>query len=295
LTLIPPLTGSTSIMAYVWTFMQILALVMSLNIITGFTGYVNFGHIAFYGIGAYTVAYLTTVTRLNPFLFLPASAATAGLFAALIGRPVLSVRGPYFAVATLGLGEACRTIIINIPAFNYSEGLPIAAFFVYNVYSSYIAMWVILLFLILVTLWLKRSRFGYMLEAIREDEDLAESMGVDTRRMKLIAYILSSLSAGLIGGVTAITHVYAHPGFFSVTLNVSVLASLLLGGGGTLFGPLAGSAIYFIIADALLVNFPYLHLVIFGILIMGITLGLPRGLTYLFYRSPKISKIIVDT
>ncbi len=294
ITLLPALTGVTASMAYTWTFLQMLTLVMSLNLITGFTGYINFGHIAFYGIGAYTVAYLTTLTHYNPFLFLLPAGLVTAVIALLIGRPILSVRGPYFAIATLGLGEAARTIIINVPYFNYSEGLPIAAFFAYDVYSSYFAMWIMFLIMFLITLFLKKSRFGYMLEAIRDDEDLAESMGIDTRKSKLVAYILSAASAGVIGGITAITHVYAHPGFFSIALNVSVLVSLLIGGGGTLLGPLAGSAIYFFLADTLLISFPYLHLVIFGVLIMGITLGLPRGLVNLLYRHPKIRYILTD-
>ncbi|MEM2238428.1 MAG: branched-chain amino acid ABC transporter permease [Candidatus Caldarchaeum sp.] len=294
LSFIPLLTGNTATIAFAWSFLQLLALVMSLNFITGFTGYVNFGHIAYYGIGAYVVAYLTTVTRLDPYTFVLAAAAVSAIVAYVIGLPVLRIRGPYFAITTLGLGEATRIIIVNIPAFNFSEGLPIAAYFTYNVSNSYIAMLLTVAALFLVTLFLKKTRFGAMLEAIREDEDLAESMGINTGRAKLAAYVLSAASAGVIGGLTAITHVYAHPGFFSITLNVSVLASLLIGGGGTLLGPLAGSAIFYFIADALLLRFPYLHLVIFGVVVMVITVALPRGLAHLFYRYPKISKYLAD-
>ncbi|MEM0348566.1 MAG: branched-chain amino acid ABC transporter permease [Candidatus Caldarchaeum sp.] len=294
ISILPLLTGNTALIAYFWSFLQMLALVMSLNFITGFTGYVNFGHIAYYGIGAYTVAYLTTTTRVDPYFFVPVAAITSAAVAYLIGRPILKIRGPYFAITTLGLGEAVRVIIVNIPAFNYSEGLPIAAYFTYNVTSSYIAMYMTVAALFILTLYLKRTRFGYMLESIREDEDVAESMGINTAKAKLAAYVLSSACAGVIGGLTAITHVYAHPGFFSITLNVSVLASLLMGGGGTLLGPLVGAGLFFFISDALLIRFPYLHLVIFGTVVMAVTLAMPRGLSHLIYRYPKISRKIAD-
>ncbi|MCS6784669.1 MAG: branched-chain amino acid ABC transporter permease [Candidatus Caldarchaeum sp.] len=294
LAVVPLLTGSPASMAYAWSFLQMLALVLSLNLITGFTGYVNFGHIAFYGVGAYAVAYLTTTTRIDPYLFIPFAAIVPAAIAYAIGRPLLSIRGPYFAITTLGLGEAVRVIIVNIPQFNYSEGLPIAAYFRYNVFNSYIAMYITVVALFLTTLLLRRTRYGAMLEAIREDEDLAESMGVNTRKAKLAAYVLSAAAAGVIGGLTAITHVYAHPGFFSINLNVSVLASLLMGGGGTLLGPLVGASIFYFIADALLIRFPYLHLVIFGAVVMMITLAMPRGLSFILYRYPKISQRIAD-
>lgn len=294
LSLIPLISGSPASMAYAWSFLQMLALVLSLNFITGFTGYVNFGHIAYYGIGAYTVAYLTTTTLADPYIFIPVAALVPAAIAYLIGRPLLSIRGPYFAITTLGLGEAVRVIVVNIPQFNYSEGLPIAAYFSYNVTSSYLAMLITVAALFLVTYTLKKTRYGAMLEAIREEEDLAESMGIDTRKAKLAAYTLSAAAAGVIGGLTAITHVYAHPGFFSITLNVSVLASLLMGGGGTLLGPLVGAAVFYFIADALLIRFPYLHLVIFGAVVMSITLAMPRGLAHLLYRYPRISQKLAD-
>jgi len=292
--LLPMFTGDTSSMAYFWTLLQFLSLVLSLNLITGFTGYINFGHIAYYGYGAYTVAYLTTITQLNPYLFVPAAAIGSALIALLVGKPLLSVRGPYFTIATLGLGEASRTIIVNLPFFNYSEGLPIAKFFKYDAFSSYISMWLVAVGLFALTFFIKRSRYGLMLETIREDEDLAETMGIDTRRTKLAVYVLSSSTAGLVGGLTAITYVYAHPGFFSISINVAVIASLLLGGGGTLLGPVVGATSYFIIADTLLTRFPYLHLIIFGTIIMGISLLLPRGLVYLMYKTPKLRGLFYD-
>jgi branched-chain amino acid transport system permease protein len=292
--LLPMFTGETASMAYFWTLLQFLSLVLSLNLITGFTGYINFGHIAYYGYGAYTVACLTTITQQNPYLFIPAAAIISAVIALLVGKPLLSVRGPYFTIATLGLGEASRTIIVNLPFFNYSEGLPIARFFRYDAFSSYISMWLVAAGLFALTLFIKRSRYGLMLETIREDEDLAETMGINTRRTKLAAYVLSSSTAGLIGGLTAITYVYAHPGFFSISINVAVIASLLLGGGGTLLGPVVGATSYFIIADTLLTRFPYLHLIIFGTIIMGIALLLPRGLVYLVYKTPKLRGVFSD-
>jgi branched-chain amino acid transport system permease protein len=155
-------------------------------------------------------------------------------------------------------------------------------------------MWLVAAGLFALTLFIKRSRYGLMLETIREDEDLAETMGINTRRTKLAAYVLSSSTAGLIGGLTAITYVYAHPGFFSISINVAVIASLLLGGGGTLLGPVVGATSYFIIADTLLTRFPYLHLIIFGTIIMGIALLLPRGLVYLVYKTPKLRGVFSD-
>ncbi|MGB9728257.1 MAG: branched-chain amino acid ABC transporter permease [Thermoprotei archaeon] len=262
--------------------LEYLVLTYSINMITGFTGYVDFGHIVFYGIGAYATAVAIEnfyMLQINPYIFSIIGGIIASAFALLIGTPILKVRGAYFAIATLGMNEAMKVLISNTAALGGSYGIPLARYVKYDPISSYISMWILLLITMVMTLYISNSKFGYGLRSIYENEDAAEALGVNTRLYKLSAYALSAFIAGIAGGISGILHVYiSTEGYFDVTYNVKMLVAMMLGGQGTIIGPLIGGIILYTIEYTTLVSFANIHPIIFGVLLIGLVLFMPRGI-----------------
>lgn len=273
--------------AYLYAMIELLILTYSLNLFTGFSGYINFGHVIFYGIGAYVVAVLAfnLAALLPTFLYVIAGAVLASLVAIAIGFPVLKLRGDYFAIATLGVNEAVRVIIINTKDLGESRGIAILGYIpTYDIKSLYAMLLATLFAVILITHFIYRSRLGYGLRAIKDDEDVAEAMGVNTRKYKILSYSIGAFFAGLAGGVVTLLYAYAFPDYFVITRTVDMLVSMVLGGFGTIIGPLVGSVLYFVAKDALLIQFPFYHQVIFGIILMGLILFIPEGIVGLINR-----------
>jgi branched-chain amino acid transport system permease protein len=192
---------SPFILQFIINLFMLAVLAESWNIIGGFTGYASFGNVAFFGIGAYTMGILMTKAGLPLWAALPAAGLVPMVFAAVVGLPILRLKGHYFAIATLGVAETMREIVYNVEITGAGTGLvmPITrtpALFFYLMLATLVAV-------TLVNVWLSRSRFGYGLVAIREDEDAAAAMGIDTARYKTIAFAISAAFAGLTGGVFA--------------------------------------------------------------------------------------------
>jgi branched-chain amino acid transport system permease protein len=283
--------GSQDIIAFFLTLIELLILTYSINIITGLTGYVDFGHAVFYGIGAYTTAFLivnTNTMGVMPYLFSLIGGLVAAFIALLIGAPVLRLKGAYFAIATLSVSEAAKVIVSNIPALGGAYGIPLARYVSYNVVSAYLAMWLTLLFAIALTIWISNSKFGYGLRAIREDEIAANVMGINTTLYKLIAYVLSAFIAGVIGGISGVLYVYVSTEYFKVDISVKILVSMMLGGQGTILGPLIGAILYYAVQYTLVSSYPFLHLLIFGTILIIVVLFIPEGLVGIIKRKSKL-------
>jgi branched-chain amino acid transport system permease protein len=274
--------------AYLYTMIELLILTYSLNIFTGFSGYINFGHVIFYGIGAYVVAVLAfhlVATPLPTVVYVLAGGGFASLVAVAIGFPVLKLRGDYFAIATLGVNEAVRVTIINMKDLGESRGIAILGYIPsYDIRSLFAMLLATFFAVLLATHFVYRSRLGYGLRAIRADEDIAEAMGVDTRRYKIISYAVGAFFAGLAGGVITLLYAYTFPDYFVITRVLDMLASLVLGGIGTILGPLIGSVIYYVVRDALLIRFPFYAQIAFGIALIVLILFIPEGLLGLINR-----------
>lgn len=286
--------GSQSLIAFFLTLLELLILAYSINIITGLTGYVDFGHAVFYGIGAYTTAFLIVninTTSVTPYLFSLIGGLVAAFFALLIGAPVLRLKGAYFAIATLSVSEAVKVIVSNISALGGSYGIPLARYVSYDVVSAYLAMWLTLLFTIVLAIWISNSKFGYGLRAIKEDEIAANVMGINTSLYKLMAYVLSALVAGVVGGISGILYVYVSTEYFKVDISVKMLVSMMLGGQGTILGPLIGAILYYVIQYTLVTSYPFLHLLIFGTILIIIVLFIPEGLVGIIKRRFKQLKL----
>jgi branched-chain amino acid transport system permease protein len=279
--LIIPFTGYELLTALLLTLLELITLTYSINIITGFTGYVSFGHAVFYGIGAYATAMMVINfynMGLPPYIYSIVGGAVAALFAILIGIPVLRLRGAYFAIATLSVNVAVQIAVSNIEALGGAFGLPLARYISYDIISAYLSLWIVLCFAAAFTLYLSKSKFGYCLKAIREDELVANTMGVNTTLYKTVAFVISGFIAGLVGGIMGIINVYVSVEYFKVEITIMTLVSMIMGGAGTVLGPLIGSMIYYLAEYAVLTSFPYLHLLIFGVVLIGIVLFIPGGI-----------------
>ena len=227
------------------TIAMFVVLAMAWNIIGGLTGYAAFGNVAFFGLGAYTVGVMTDAHRLHlPFgLALVLAPVVPTVFAALIGVPLLRLRGHYFAIATLGTGVAVGEVIKNIDYLGGATGLfpPILhsadwLFFYLMVGAAAIA--------IAVTFLIMRSRFGYGLIAIRENEEAAAVLGVNTTAYKVGAFCITAALCGLAGGIFAQWNSFINQeNVFPIDYNVQMILMAIVGGAGTLFGPVAGAIV----------------------------------------------------
>ncbi|MGQ9543888.1 MAG: branched-chain amino acid ABC transporter permease [Candidatus Bathyarchaeia archaeon] len=287
ISLIGLLSGAATT-AYCYAMIELMILAYSLNIFTGLSGYISFGHIIFYGLGAYTSAVLASIVgspQVNPFIYVLAGGTFASLCALALGFPILRLRGDYFAIATLGVNEAVKVIIINTKALGEGRGISIYGYVpAYDIKSLYMFLLVILFAVIIASHLVSKSKFGYGLRAIRADEDVAEAMGVNTTKYKILLYAIGAFFAGSAGGVLTLLYAYAFPEYFAISRTVDMLIALVLGGFGTMLGPLIGSVIYYMVKDALLLRFPFYHQVIFGIVLIVLVRSFPAGIVGILNR-----------
>jgi branched-chain amino acid transport system permease protein len=256
---------------------MLAALAESWNIIGGFTGYASFGNVAFFGIGAYTTGVLLTVAAWPFALALAAGGLLAMAFAGLIGMPILRLKGHYFAIATLGVAETMREIVYNLKITGGGTGLtmPITK----SPLPFFYLMLAILVAATLVNWWLSASRFGYGLIAIREDEDAAMAMGINTALYKTAAFALSGAFAGLVGGVFAYWITFIDPdGVFRVIVTIQMIIMAVFGGMGTVVGPLLGAFVLASVSELLSTQLVSLAELFNGLIVIFVVLFMPKGL-----------------
>lgn len=247
------------------------------NIISGYAGYFSFGQIAFFGIGAYATALL--VVDLG-WYWMPAALAGGVLACALaipLGYVMLRLRGPFFAMGMFGMAQMVRVLVTAIPATGSGAGLflPPGS----GITAVYYWTLAIALGALALTIWIDRSAFGLRLQALREDEQVAATLGVETTRTKITAFGLSALIPGLLGGGYALFLTYIEPdAVFSSRLDLQTIVMAILGGLGTVWGPLVGGLVMSQISEALWARFPEIYLMIFGGLLVTLLLALPRGI-----------------
>jgi len=255
-----------------------VALAQSWNLISGLTGYVSFGHVAFFGTGAYAAAILVTT---HGWHWGPASLVgglAAVILALIIGYPCLRLKGPYFAISMLGLNEVMRVLV------SYFEGLtgggsglslptqPVSV-------QIYYAMGLSALAVTGAAYLIITSRFGLKFMTIREDEVAAEAMGIDTARYKLYAFLLSAFVPGVVGGLSARDTGYIEPtSVFPLIITITMIVMALFGGKGTIWGPVLGAATLFVFQELVWARFIYLHQLLFGAIIIVVVLLMPRGI-----------------
>ncbi len=267
-------------MAFYYIFIKYIVLTQSMNLIAGYTGYFDFGHVVWYGIGTYVSAILhRSFPALNavPFLTpLVGGAFCAGL-ASLVGLPLLRLRGPYFAISMLVFNESVRTVIVLWDWFTAGPS-GISNITIFNPLGAYYEMLLLAVAIMVFTRYLANSRFGVGLKAIREDEDAASVMGINTTAYKVTAFAISAFFAGVVGGIDFWFVAYTAPELvFNVVLTIEMVVMMLVGGTGTVLGPVIGASIFYVIRDYFWSRLPALYLMIFGAAIIGSVLFMPRG------------------
>ncbi len=269
----------------VWSLAFAVILASAWNILGGFAGQVSLGYSAFLGIGAYTTV-LLSLKGINPFWTLPLAAVLGALFSVVIGLPAFRLRGPYFTIATIGVGEAVRVAASSASFTGGSSGLrmPAGSF---DFTLNYESMAVLAIVTVAVAAAVKRSAFGRALAAIRQDLDAAEALGVGSTRFKLGAHALSAALVSLAGSLYAINFQYIAPGsVFDFRLSLSIVLMPIVGGVGTVAGPVLG-AIVFSTLQIKLLAIPALrdsYLFLYGALLILVMLYEPKGLVGLARR-----------
>jgi branched-chain amino acid transport system permease protein len=267
-----------------------VALAGSWNIISGLTGYVSFGHVAFFGAGAYTAGILIASSGWSWPLAALAGGVAAGVLALGIGWPCLRLKGPYFAIAMLGLNEVLRALVSYFERLTGGgNGLSLPT--LDATMPIYYAMGVTALAVTLGARLIIGSRFGLRLMTIREDEVAAEAMGIPTFQHKLLAFLLSAIGPGIAGALTARDQGYIEPlSVFPLATTITMIVMALFGGKGTVWGPVLGAVALFVAQEMVWARYPYIHPMLFGAIIVAVVLAMPRGVLGLLqmkYRLPR--------
>lgn len=274
------------------------AMAQSLNIMAGFMGYADFGNTVFFGLGAYTTAFLTTKAGLPVLPAVVGGALVGVALASLMGLPLLRLRGHYFAIATIGVLEAAREIIANVGFLGGGLGITLPIFpgapEVFYRIIYYVLLAVVLAYAGLAW-WLARSKFGYALRAIKADEEAAAVMGIATTRYKIRAWRLSAFCTGLVGGIYAYWLNFIEPPIvFDIMISVKVWLIMLLGGAGTVFGPIAGAIILEALQALIWGQFLRGHVLILGAVITLVVLFMPAGFMDLVRKRFSPQLILAD-
>jgi branched-chain amino acid transport system permease protein len=258
---------------------------VSWNIISGYAGYVSLGHSMFLGVGAYTTGILAADFGLNPLAVAPLGGVAAVVVAILVGLVLLRARGHAFVIITIALLFAVQVLVLNLRSVTHgSDGitlpLPPWPFRIQNMPFYYIFLGLLIL-TVAMSAWIRRTKFGAGLIAIRDDEGKAAAIGVNTFRYKVVAYALSSFFIGVAGGVYAYFLTFLNPlGAFNILVSVTIVLSALLGGRGTLYGPVLGAFVVQIANEGATTYSGGTHsrVLIFGLALALVVLFLPAGL-----------------
>ena len=299
----PLATDNVSNRESAFTILKAIALASSLNILLGYTGYVSFGHIVFYGFGGYVGLYFVNEQGWSIWAGMLIGGISSGVLAFLLGKAILRLRGAYFALATIGINEAMKALINNLDLF----GGPIGITLNFSVYKAYggaakalgMAFYVMvgLTFAALIISHLVRtSKFGLGLQAIRENEDAAEVMGVVAPDAKTWAYVLSAIVPGMVGVLFFFKNGNVEPHVaFPLHSSIELLVMVMLGGQGTVLGPILGAFAYqgmrgyFVTSDF----FKDIQLSVSGVLLLLIVLFIPAGaIGWLRQRVPALRRVL---
>jgi len=273
------------------------ALGLGWNLVGGYAGQLSLGHAAFFGIGAYGLALLTRYP-IPLWLAVLLGAIAASGFAAVIGRIVFRLRGPYFTLSTIAAAEVLRLLATNLKITEGAIGVATPALFTGRYFwkSFYLSAAALAVLNFAINYWVSKSRFGYYLMAIREDEDTASAVGIDTASYKNRALLISAFVTALAGALYASAFQFIIPDNV-LTLDISLQMAIItmLGGAGTLLGPIVGAVLLLSASELFKNQFKESHLLIYGILIVVVVLFLPEGivggLRRLFERGRRLPKL----
>jgi branched-chain amino acid transport system permease protein len=266
------------------------------NISSGYTGYIDFGPVVYFGIGSYVTAVSMTMLNIPFFLSVVLAGIIALVISLIMGMPTLKLKGAYFAIATFAFAESMKQIILSfdrtfhIKFFMGSHGITVP------ISNNYRMFYYLMLFMagivVVTTFFVEKTRFGLALKAINESEQASEMIGIDTTMIKLSAYMISAFFISIIGGIYAYWVTYITPDdVFNVHKTVQMVIMSLLGGMGTLIGPVLGATFLSTVSEYLGAEFVENYLIIVGIIVVLVILIEPSGL----YGLKKWKKFLKQT
>ena len=279
----PAVTLDTFFLSFLMLLVMYAALSIGWNILGGYAGYQSFGHVAFLGAGGYASVWLFTAYGIEPYLTAPIGALVAGLIALVVGYPCLRLKGPYFALVTLIVALAVEIAISNLPGLDATAGIFLSAPLESTALSQamlYELMVAVLAITIVAARFVERSKYGLGLFAIREDEEVASTQGIDTTRVKIGAFVLSAALAGLAGGIYAWYLGYVTPSpMFDIRVSILVVLIALLGGTQSWIGPFIGAVILRAVDQALVLQYGgQVAQIMYGLVLIVVILYLPQGI-----------------
>jgi len=272
-----PMFVSPYLVSLTMTLYMYAILAITWNMLAGFTGYVSFGHVVFWGLGAYATAILIIKVGLPWEVAWLLSGIVGCGFAFSVGIPTLRLSGVYFAISMLALSEAVKVAVAYLRGVTGGGGgiyLPPLI----SLNTAYYLMWAVFAAVYLTTCFLSRTSFGKFLLAVREDEIAAQSLGINTAAIRIQIFVLSSFFASLAGGVYILNACFIDPKTgFDISLTIKAILMTVLGGLGTLDGPIIGTLLLGGFSELMWAKFPFIHKVLLGAVIMAIVALLPRG------------------
>jgi branched-chain amino acid transport system permease protein len=254
---------------------------MAWNLVGGYAGQLSLGHVAYFGIGAYSVALFHEHFNWNPWVGMVAGVVLACLAALLIGSLTFRLRGPYFALSTIAAAEILRLLALNLSFTHGAIGMIAPGFFEEpnGDRKTYYATLPLLLAAFALATWTHQSRFGYYLRAIRENEDTAQAVGINPAVQKLKALLFSAALVAAAGALYAGVFQFIGPdSVLAIDLSVQMALIAMLGGAATVWGPIVGAVVLTIAAEGLKAYLERAHLFFYGLLLVLVVLFLPGGL-----------------
>ena len=276
LVLLPVAIKKESVINIVILILLYTMLGTSWNILGGYTGQTNLGHAAFFGLGSLMTRFLW-MHGVNIFPSLLAGGLVAVAFGMLIGTPAFKLKGAYFAIGMLALGEVLNVTVGNLfPTISSLSAEYLGSYQLLPRYYLFVGLAVLM---VGCTYFLVNSKIGLGMMAVREEEDAAESLGINARTHKLIALAASTFFAGIAGGAFAFYYVSYYPQYpFSPMWTFDSITMVYIGGTGTIIGPIIGAIFFVVLKELLALKLQELHIIVFAVLFISVVLFLPGGL-----------------
>ncbi|HYB57522.1 MAG TPA: branched-chain amino acid ABC transporter ATP-binding protein/permease [Alphaproteobacteria bacterium] len=280
---VAPLLSSGYVLQLATDILTFVALAYSWNLISGFTGYVSFGQVTFFGMGAYATAVMVLHTPIPWYLAIPIAVLLAAMAALLLGAVMLRLRGIMFALGMLGLARILAVVAANWSFAGGAVGLTLPAQLTPN--AVYAGAWAAALIAFGLNAFYMRSGLGLSAMGVRDDEGAAQALGVATGRVKILTFVLSALAPAAVGGLVAWNRSFIDPtSAFDPNMDLQLVVFTLFGGIGTLWGPLLGTLVLMLVGEQLWAYVPELQLALYGGLVIVVVLAFPGGMVGLANR-----------
>ncbi len=276
-----PYFGTEYALSFTMQLLVFMILAYSWNLIGGYTGYTHFGQVCFFGLGGYVGALLIQNAGMRWYFAVPVAALGGAALALPLGTAMLRLKGPYFAIGMFGLTRVLESLVLGFDSVT-KGGTGLYLVPLDNLRPVYYALVGLAIVMIVGTWRLDNSRLGLKLLAIREDEQAADSLGVRTTRLKIGTFVVSAIAPAAVGALNAVYLGFIDPPTaFSPVMELTTIAIVLLGGMGTVLGPLVGAIVLSVVNELLWARFPEYYLAIVGTLLLLAVLYMPRGIVNL--------------